>query len=221
MKKKSLFTIAVLSTVLLLAACGNISGKNGGPGADSKQVVISTIHKNPNTPTPTTDPDLTGNPEPTGDIPTPTQPAKQHTAGTFSAADMQITLDGVHLECGMDFLPFVDSMAMKPEIIEGMACLDDGKDTNYVYGRLYSIFTLAGENKQVIYDIYVTGSNYTDDCGVRIGTTKRSEVNAIYGEPSKVNPSSDKYEISNDVYMSFEYEDDIVTAIDICNMNVK
>ena len=226
MKKKHYLYIMLAALLLLLAACADepSANKPSGGAFDSKTVVVNNYkpgEKDLATPTPT----QSALPTPTDGI-APTQGGNDpgnndHVKGTFSASDMKITLDGVFLQPGMDFKPYIDSMATAPRIEEGMACIDDGYDTNYYYGELYAVYTLAGGSKQLIYDIYVTGKGYSDSCGVKVGTTTRAEVNAIYGTPTKVNPAADKYEISNEEYMSFEYEDDIVTAIDICKMNVK
>ncbi len=214
-KKKYIWTCLVLAAVL--CACGREPGiyvptdAPKGPGT----VVINTKDKtdqNYDIPEPTKDPSDPGNltPTPTGTI--------NRENGTFGAADMNIAINGITLQCGIDFLPFVDKFGLEPVIAQGQACLDNGFDTNYYYGDLFTVYTLAVDDKQSIFDIYVTGKGYGDGRGIVIGTTTRDKVHEIYGEPSKVNPTADKYSVSDTEYMTVEYEDDIVSAIDFYNL---
>ncbi len=231
-KNRKILCIVIILTMIMLAGCSvstaPIKQSVKASAYKSQTVVINTL-KHDNRPEEEKQEIITVTPDPKQKTESaedehetaPTPVEKEHVAGTFSADDMFITLDGVRLNCGMDFLPYIDKMITEPDIAEGMACLDGGYDTNYYYDDLYSIYTLAGVNRQVIYDIYVTGTGYSNYCGVTIGTTTRAEIKEIYGEPTKVNPTSDRYEISEEEYLCFEYEDDVVFAIDICKMDVK
>ena len=78
--------------------------------------------------------------------------------GTVAASEAVLIAEGISLEIGEDFLPYVNELGEAPVIMEGQACLEGGYDTNYYYGEELAIYTYAKDGKQIIYDIYITGS---------------------------------------------------------------
>ncbi len=139
--------------------------------------------------------------------------------GSFSAEDMSVTLNGNKLACGDDFLPYVDKMGIKAKIEEGQACLEGGFDTNYYYDNALTVYTIAKDGKQLIYDIYITGSGFPDNKGITAGKTTREAVRAAYGEPSEELPGADQY-VTGKKMLSFEYSDDIVCGISFSDASV-
>ena len=139
--------------------------------------------------------------------------------GSFSAKDMSVTLNGNKLSCGDDFLPYVDKMGIVAKIEEGQACLEGGFDTNYYYGKELAVYTVAKGGKQLIYDIYITGSKFPDNKGVTVGKTTRDEVHKLYGEPTETLPGADEY-ISGKKMLSFEFENEVVSGISFSDTSV-
>lgn len=149
---------------------------------------------------------------------TPTEAPKP--AGTFTSADCSITISGVSLSLGMDFLPYVDKLG-NAVIEEGQACLDGGYDTNYYYGNTLTVYTYAKDGKQIIYDIYITGSEYKTDKGAQIGTTTKDKLHEIYGEATNSLPSTERYSVSgSSALVSFTFSSDVLSAIDILDSEV-
>ncbi len=140
--------------------------------------------------------------------------------GSVSASDFTVSLNGNKLSCGDDFLPFVDKMGIIAKIEEGQACLEGGYDTNYYYSDVLAVYTIAKDGKQLIYDIYITGSDYPSAKGVKTGTTTKDEVRSLYGEPSSTLPAADKYELGTKT-LSLEYKGGVVSGIDISDSSVK
>ena len=132
--------------------------------------------------------------------------------GSFSEADLYVTLNGNRLTGGDDFLPYVDKMGKKARIEEGQACLEGGYDTNYYYDSDLTVYTIAKDGKQLIYDIYITGEAFPNDRGVTVGKTTREEVGRLYGTPSSEHPAADDY-VNGKNTLSFEYENDVVSGI--------
>ncbi len=132
--------------------------------------------------------------------------------GSFSEADLYVTLNGNRLTGGDDFLPYVDKMGKKARIEEGQACLEGGYDTNYYYDPDLTVYTIAKGGKQLIYDIYITGEAFPNDRGVTVGKTTREEVGRLYGTPSSEHPAADDY-VNGKNTLSFEYENDVVSGI--------
>lgn len=136
--------------------------------------------------------------------------------GSISGSDMSINIEGNSISVGDDFLSYIDNMGGKTaRAEEGQACIDGGYDTNYYYDSVgLAVYTLAQGGKQVIYDIYITGGSYSTAKGVTVGTTTKEQVHALYGEPDTQRPASDTYTVSGYGSLSFEYMDDVVSAID-------
>ncbi|MBR6275172.1 MAG: hypothetical protein IKR27_09225 [Lachnospiraceae bacterium] len=132
--------------------------------------------------------------------------------GSFSEADLYVTLNGNRLTGGDDFLTYVDKMGKKARIEEGQACLEGGYDTNYYYDPDLTVYTIAKGGKQLIYDIYITGEAFPNDRGVTVGKTTREEIGRLYGEPSSEHPAADDY-VNGKNTLSFEYENDVVSGI--------
>lgn len=214
MKKRYLILACLF--VLALSACTKEPAQSGP--IEGKTVIINTRDRSND---PTDAPPATPTPAITDSGSTPTPGVVDRQNGTFSEQDMNITINGINLSCGMDFVPYADKFGMEPTIERGQACLDEGIDVAYYYGNLFQIFTVEYGTEHRIYDIYVTGNGMGDGRGVVIGTTKRSEVQKIYGQPSDSMPGYDKYIVKTGVSMSIEYEDDVVTGIDYYSLGSK
>ena len=145
-------------------------------------------------------------------------------SGTFTADDCTVTVAGVKLSIGMDFAPHIDTLGGAlgaPEIVEGQACLDGGYDTNYYYGDSIAVYTLAQDGKQVIYDIYITGTELATDKGARVGETTKDKLVELYGEPTDSAKTIVSYRLDGAaVSVSFEFESDVLVSIDILNEEV-
>lgn len=152
---------------------------------------------------------------------TTTAAASVSLEGSFEAGDCGIEIKGVFLEVGMDFLPYINTVGSNVEIVEGQACLDGGYDTNYYYGSDLAVYTYASGGKQIIYDIYVTGSSYTTAKGARIGTTTKDEIIASYGEPSGEAAAAYRYSLSgSSTVVTFSFSGDVLKSVDILDTSV-
>lgn len=174
-------------------------------------------HAEPISPTETLTPEVTATPTVTP-IPTVT-PAQLTADGSISKADAIVEIEGIKLSIGADFKDNINKFSEKAEIVEGQACLSGGYDTNYYYST-FSVYTVADNNKQIIYDILVKRSGYTTAKGAIIGKSTRDQVKTIYGEATKSFGASDKYEVGNNLVISFEYENNILVGFDIANTDV-
>ena len=144
------------------------------------------------------------------------------TAGSFSASDMEITISGVTLKIGDDFLPNVDTIG-EAEIVEGQACLDGGYDTNYYYGgEELVVYTVAQSGKQVIYDIYIQSDAYATTKGATVGVTTKTDLYEMYGEPDSVIGATQKFTVDGgDTTMNFTFDSDgVLESIDIIDNSV-
>lgn len=214
---------------LSLISCGNNDGNTdsttvtqGGTNVDID------IGKNTDKPAETTDggetkaPDVSDAETDAPETPdTEKTPEAEDGMGTFTESDLSITINGVRLSIGDDFLPNVDVIG-DAEIVEGQACLGGGYDTNYYYGgEDLVVYTLAQDGKQIIYDIYISSADYATDKGARVGETTRDKLFELYGEPMGSLPVAEEYSIDgSDVIVSFKFEDDILAAIDILDGEV-
>lgn len=143
-------------------------------------------------------------------------PAEASTEG-ISLEDLSVKAGSVVITIDKDFLPDVDTVGTA-DIQQGEACLEGGYDTNYYYGgEELVVYTVAKEGQQLVYDIYVTGSNYETAKGIKVGSSSRDDVVAAYGNPSSEMASSYIYGVNNGaIQAQFDFgTDDIVTAIDI------
>lgn len=141
-----------------------------------------------------------------------------------AATDAPVSLDTVAIKAGSvtikideDFLPNVDAVG-EATIEEGQACLDGGFDTNYYYGgEELVVYTVASSGQQLIYDIYVTGSQYETVAGAKVGTSTRADVETIYGAPTSTVGNSNVYEITGTtIQAQFEFDaNDVLTSIDV------
>ena len=168
------------------------------------------------TPTPTPEATITPTPDPGDDttptpIPTPTSTVGK---GSFSKSDFTLLLNGNRLTVGDDFLPYVEKMGSKARVEQGQACIGGGFDTNYYYGNSLSVYTVAKNGGQIIYDIYITGGSFTTVKGVKVGKTTKDDIRELYGEPTSSKPSADNYSLG-EITLSFEYDDGVVSGIDV------
>ncbi len=142
-------------------------------------------------------------------------------AGTFESGDCSITISGIKLSVGTDFLPYVDTIG-KAKIVQGEACLGGGYDTNYYYGDSLAVYTYAEDGKQIIYDIYITGSEYPTDKGAKTGSTTREDLYRMYGEASESFQTTERYRINgSDTVVSFVFAADVLESIDILDGGVQ
>lgn len=143
-------------------------------------------------------------------------PIGELSAGSFSAADMTLTANGVAIKVGDDFLPNVDKVG-SAEIVEGQACLDGGFDTNYYYGgEELVVYTVAKAGKQVVYDIYITSANYPTAKGAVVGKTTKDELYELYGDPTETVGATQKFSAGGTVTMNFTFgSDGVLESIDI------
>lgn len=144
------------------------------------------------------------------------------TAGSFAASDLDITVNGVKLVIGEDFLPNVDKVG-DAEVVEGQACLDGGFDTNYYYGgEDLVVYTLAQSGKQIIYDIYITSPDYATGKGATVGTTTKDDLYEMYGEATTSTGATLKYSVAgSEISMDFSFgSDGVLESIDIINNGI-
>ena len=140
--------------------------------------------------------------------------------GLLGAEDCKIVAAGVTLEIGADFLPNVDVIG-EARIEEGQACLEGGYDTNYYYGDSLAIYTYAKDGKQIIYDIYITGAEYTTSKGAKVGQTTKDEIHEIYGAATTSFPTSERYQVEgSDIVITFVFADNVLESIDILDSGV-
>lgn len=176
---------------------------------DGSEAVTETAEKEAEkaeeTPTPTEAPKATATPTPKA-------------AGSFSADDCAATLNGTSVKPGSDFSSKIDAVGTLTEKEEGVACLDDGYDTNYIYSG-FKICTLAKDGQQIIYDIDITLSGFKTGKGIVIGSSTDGELLAAYGEPDKQNGMRRSY-TSGDRSMIVYVENGIVTEIEFTDNSV-
>lgn len=202
--------------ILLLLAAGLLVGCGKGQGTNEEKLPQVRIETN-----------MTYVKETTED---PAEPAGPGTAvtpqpgeadGTFGASDAALTVAGVTLEIGTDFLPYISELGEAPVIMEGQACLEGGYDTNYYYGDELAVYTYAKDGKQIIYNIYITGSRYALNKGAQVGVTTREGLAELYGEPTSSFPAAEVYALAGtDIRVSFQFENDLLSAIDILDSAV-
>lgn len=150
------------------------------------------------------------------------QDSKELVAGTFAASDMELTVQGVTLRVGDDFLPNVDAIG-EAEIVEGQACLEGGYDTNYYYGgEELVVYTVAQSGKQIIYDIYITSPAYATAKGAMIGTTSKDDLYEMYGEATESIGATWKYSVAgSEVSMNFTFDaEGVLETIDILDNGI-
>jgi hypothetical protein len=140
--------------------------------------------------------------------------------GTVAASDMVITVNSIDIKTGIDFTSYINKVGSNVNIEEGQACLEGGFDTNYYYGDTLSVYTIASGGKQIVYDVYTTTTGYSTAKGIKIGTSTKDDVYKAYGDPSSSHPTNDVYTVG-DISLSFEYEDGIVSGIDVCDTSIE
>lgn len=202
--------------MLLLLAVGLLAGCGKGQGTNEEKLPQVRIETNMTYVKETADDPA--KPAGSGTVVTP-QPGEAD--GTFGASDAMLTAAGISLEIGADFLPYVNELGEAPVIMEGQACLEGGYDTNYYYGDELAIYTYAKDGKQIIYDIYITGSRYVLNKGAQVGVTTRERLSELYGEPTNSFPAAEVYALAGtDIRVSFQFENDVLSAIDILDSAV-
>ncbi len=156
------------------------------------------------------------------------EPSDETTAGAagetgkFTEDDATVTVNGVVIRIGDDFLPNYEKVG-DAEVVEGQACLDGGYDTNYYYGgEEFVVFTVAEDGKQIIYDIYITSPDYKTNKGAEVGKTTAEELLDMYGFASDSYFGTYEYRLEGtDIVASFTFdESDILESIDIIDEGV-
>ncbi len=251
MKKFDLYKLlrlgaAALSAlvILSLAACSGDEDKQTDGTGEGTNVHINVGGKNDKETSgddkatdaaeETPDADDTGTKEPQTEAPgTDTEgktdkPSDETTAsasgetGKFTADDATITVNGVVIRIGDDFLPNYEKVG-DAEVVEGQACLDGGYDTNYYYGgEEFVVFTVAEDGKQIIYDIYITSPEYKTNKGAEVGKTTAEELLDMYGFANDSYFGTYEYKLEGtDIVASFTFDDsDILESIDIIDEGV-
>ena len=147
------------------------------------------------------------------------------TAQPFDESDLILTMDGVELSLGMDFVPVAEKiMGGAYDVQEGQACVVGGNDRNYFYGGgTLSIYTVGGEGgKQLIYDIFITGpEGYATRKGAVIGLTARAEVLALYGEPAESSASAVRYRTDDKLELIFGFDGEILSSVGLHDNGVR
>jgi hypothetical protein len=133
---------------------------------------------------------------------------------------MVITVNSIDIKTGIDFTSYINKVGSNVNIEEGQACLEGGFDTNYYYGDTLSVYTIASGGKQIVYDVYTTTTGYSTAKGIKIGTSTQDDVYKAYGDPSSSHPTNDVYTVG-DISLTFEYEGDVVSGIDVCDTSIE
>lgn len=244
MKKKQITALAtiLLSAALLTSCAGDnkVTDGNDSPTTTGSSVEINvggktTDDETENAPEETgndasTEPDETGGvtsddgdkqtTEPENTTETPSVGGGDDNVGSFTEDDQSITIAGIKLTIGMDFLPHADTIG-DHETEEGQACIGGGYDKNYYYGDSLSVYTYAEDGKQIIYDIYITGAEYPTDKGAVVGKSTRDEIAELYGDATESFLSTYNYQIEgSDIIVSFTFSGDVLESIDILDGGV-
>lgn len=133
----------------------------------------------------------------------------------LSEADCVLTLAGTELRTGIDFVPLADRLGA-PEIEEGQACLSGGYDTNYYYGEETSVYTLAEDGKQIIYDVYTTDPGVVIPRGLQLGVSTKADVEAAFGTPTRTLPTAMRYTLADGTgTLAFEFTGETLTAVGV------
>ncbi len=212
---KKLFSVLMIMMMVALTACSEEEAKKPDDGGE---LVIQT-DKTTATPTPTATPTEKPQAERPSGAPGGAVDEKD---GVFEEKDLGITVNGVFLTTGMDFLPYVEEIGENPDILEGQACLEGGYDTNYYYeDEALSVYTYAKDGKQIIYNISVTSEAYPTDKGATVGVTTREELVEYYGEPTQSVLATDRYSLDGDtVEVAFMFEEGVLAGFDITDTGV-
>ncbi|MGN0345825.1 MAG: hypothetical protein ACI4DU_08055 [Lachnospiraceae bacterium] len=233
MKKQMIYAL-LAGTILGMAGCGNAAVKTTAEG--NTELVIETeadaqtddtagnvsedgVEEEPEAASTETSIELGVAP---GEETTEVADTANVTAGSFTAADMEITISGVTLKIGDDFLPNVDTIG-DAEIVEGQACLDGGYDTNYYYGgEELVIYTVAQSGKQVIYDIFIQSDAYATAKGATVGVTTKTDLYEMYGDADSVIGATQKFTVDGgNTTMNFTFDSNgVLESIDIIDNSV-
>ena len=230
--KKAAAVLLAALTAFALAACGGDPGKTTAAPettAATKAVIdITTAAETTEAPTTapeTTVPETTPAPTET-EAPTEAPTTEESTAAPettaaqpdpFGEEDLVLTVDGVDLTLGMDFAPVAGQIlgGVYDEQV-GQACVGGGNDRAYLYGGeevcVYTVGSASGA--QTVYDIYIDGvQGFSTAKGAVIGASTRTEVLAVYGEPSFSSLAADRYSVG-DFDLIFGFDDyDILSSV--------
>lgn len=93
------------------------------------------------------------------------------------------------------------------------ACLAKGDGVNYQYpysdsGIIFDCYSSSGTH--YVYNITITGGNFSTDKGIRVGST-RADVISAYGESSSIDP----FYVSDNGCVTFTINNDVVEKIQI------
>lgn len=228
MKGKRIAATAVLAgLVLLCVACGQKSRLYGDgarkvvlglrDGDGDSVVYVDTAEPRVSvtpTPEPTPTPVVTVTPEVSI---TPTSTVNPNLEGSFTEEDCKVIVAGMPIYPGMDFkgreILFGDII----QTMEGISCLDAGKDTNYFY-QDFQVCTFSKNGKQIVYSADFTGGNAETGKHIKIGSTE-DEMLAAYGTPEENAITRQTY-ISGQKAMTFLLKDGKITEIIILDQSV-
>ncbi len=228
MKGKGVAVVVILILCMLLcASCGQKSkltgdgarkvvlGLGSGDGdsipfedTDSPRVSVTP------TPEPTPTPVISVTPEPSiapSITPNPNQ------EGSFTEDDCTLMVAGMPLYPGMDFNGRQNLFGTVVQTIEGVSCLDAGKDTNYFY-QDFQVCTFARDGKQIVYSADFTGGDCETGKHIKIGSTE-DEMLAAYGVPEENAITRQTY-VSGTKAMTFLLKDGKITEIIILDQSV-
>lgn len=218
---KAAAAAAVIALALGLAAC------SGGEAMDGTYIVpVGTP------PAPTREAEETSVPDTAAPPASETGPAESQTAvptetevpvitepalpGALGPEDFRFEIRGRAIGAGMAFDPeaYRDAWG-EPRTEKGQACIGGGFDINYYYGETLAVFTLGDSGEQIIYDLILSESGYRTARGAVIGTSRREEVRALYGEPDEPSPAADSYYFTESLSLTFTYSGGLLTEIEL------
>ena len=143
----------------------------------------------------------------------------------FDGNDLILTVDGVELKLGMDFVPAADKIldGVYDEQV-GQACVVGGNDRNYYYGgEAVCVYTVgSADGEQTVYDIYITLSDgFATPKGAVIGKSTRDEVLSLYGEPASASGTSVRYTADGRQELIFGFDGDILSSVGLHDNEVR
>ena len=225
--KKFVAVIVLMLGTVFCVACGQKSklsgdgarkvvlglGNGDGDSIPYEDTVSPRVSVTP-TPEPTPTPVVTVTPEPSV---TPSVTPDPSLEGSFTEDDCKVMVAGMQLYPGMDFNGRQNLFGTVIQTIEGVSCLDAGKDTNYFYDD-FQVCTFAKNGKQIVYSADFTDGKVETSKHIGIGSTE-DEMLAAYGVPEENAITRQTY-ISGSLAMTFLLKDGIITEIIILDQSV-
>ena len=146
-------------------------------------------------------------------------------AAVFDENDLILTVDGVELKLGMDFVPAAEKIlgGVYDEQV-GKACVVGGNDRNYYYGgEAVCIYTVgSADGGQTVYDIYITLSDgFATPKGAVIGRSTRDEVLSLYGEAASASEASLRYSLDGRQELIFGFDGEVLSSVGLHDNEVR